>query len=238
MLFKKYEKPALYALLIFLLAGNMYYFFIRVSPIFYFSKIFCKPQDPILRLALYNELKEEYKILNEKQANKKVVVFVGDSITRRFNLQEYFPDLFILNRGIFDDTTLGVLRRLNQNINNLDINKLFLMIGLNDLAYRTNHEILYNISLMLSRIKAHKVYIQSILPVNACYNENNARIVELNRRLKDMCEQSGNYYVDLHSHFLDEQQGLDRKYSCDGVHPNAYGYYLWSTVLAPIINFE
>jgi len=60
-------------------------------------------------MALYQDLSEEYFYLNKNYDNKKVIVFLGDSITKRFNSDEYFKGTLVLNRGIPFDTTYGVL---------------------------------------------------------------------------------------------------------------------------------
>ena len=222
--------------LFFLFTFNIYYFFIRrdVGPAFYIDKFFHRPIDKILELTIYQDLSEEYYLLN-KNLKKKVIVFLGNSITKRFNLQEHFPDLLIINRGIFSDTTLGIINRLDRNINNLDIYKIFLMIGYNDLKYRTNDEIIDNISYIVSRIKVQYIYVQSILPVDAKRKDINLRIVNLNNRLKDLCKDRGYYYVDLHTHFLNKEGGIYLTYSRDGVHPNVNGYKLWAKIIRPII---
>jgi lysophospholipase L1-like esterase len=198
--------------------------------------VFRSPTDPVLLPdAMYIDLTEEYNRLNVRQKGRKVIVFVGDSITKKFNLQEYFPDTFILNRAIFSDTTAGVLNRWNSNLTTLDIDKLFIMIGYNDLKYRTNADILHNMSAILSKSTARKIYVQSILPVSASWRDINARIAELNRDLKKLCIKHNYYFIDLHSHFLNSNKGLSPRFSRDGVHPNAEGYALWSELIKPML---
>lgn len=164
-------------LVIALLSFDFYYFFIRrgVGSGYYIKKIIY-PDDTILDSKTYQDLSEEYYVLNKNYGKKEVIVFLGDSITKRFNLEEYFPDLSVLNRGIFNDTSLGVINRLEININNLNIEKIFLMIGYNDLEFRMNTNIIENISNILSKTKSRKIYVQSLLPVNANRKEVNIRI--------------------------------------------------------------
>ena len=59
-------------------------------------------------------------------------LFLGDSLTEYGNWRELFPGLDIKNRGIAGDTTDGVLHRLD-GITALSPDKIFLMIGINDL---------------------------------------------------------------------------------------------------------
>ena len=216
-------------LTLFTLFFNLYYFFIKrdVGPSYYISKYFDSPDDPILELLVYQDLRKQYLILNNRLREKKVFVFLGDSITKGFSVDEYFSELHVLNRGISHDTTLGVINRLNQNINNLNIEKLFLMIGYNDLRYRTNSEILKNIASMLSKISAEKIYVQSILPVESNRKGLNPRILQLNKDIRELCVDENCIYIDLYSHFFDDTNGLSNKYSRDGIHLNALGYELW-----------
>lgn len=223
---------------ILLLFFNAYYFFVKrgVGPNFYIRKLLSSHNDNILETSCYLDLREEYKIFNKGYSGKEVIVFLGDSITKRFSLNEYFPGTTILNRGISFDTTRGVLERIDDNVNSLQIDKLFLMLGYNDLQYRDNHEILKNMDEIVSRVRARKIFIQSILPVSSNRKQDNARIVELNQGLEKLADRKSCYYVDLHSSFVDENGGIKVKYSRDGVHPNVYGMQLWRKIIDQLIS--
>ncbi|MBI5056325.1 MAG: hypothetical protein HZB61_06910 [Nitrospirae bacterium] len=224
-------------LLIGLIGFNLYYFFIRrnVGPSHYIDKFSHGPVDAITEDPLYQDSVEEYSYLNKKMFDKKVIVFLGDSITKRFNFSEYFPGWFILNRGILSDTTQGVIMRIDKNVNNLNIEKLFLMIGYNDLAYRTDEEILNNINTILYKVKAQKIYVQSLLPVEGQRRALNKRLININNTLQKLCDVRNCTYIDLHSKFIDVSGGMDARYSQDGVHPDAVGYELWSRLILPIL---
>jgi lysophospholipase L1-like esterase len=232
-----YRRIIFYTLVLSLLGFNVYYFFVQrsVGPTYYIEGVIHGPKDNTTELAIYKALSQEYSYMNTQYRNKSAIVFLGDSITKRFNTSEFFRAKLILNRGIFFDTTEGVLRRLNHNVNNLSVRKLFLMIGYNDLKYRSNGEILENISDILSRIKSQKIFVQSLLPVAAQRKNINARIVQINTNLKALCSEKGVFYVDLHSMFRDNSGGMAEKYSLDGVHPNILGYELWSQIIFPLL---
>lgn len=228
----------IYLAFVLLFLFNCYYFFIRreVGPLFYFKKLFQSNGFTVLELPIYLDLRQEYAILNNNYRNEEVIVFLGDSITKRFNLRELYGNKSILNRGIFSDTTFGVLERLEDNINNLNIKKLFIMIGYNDLRLRDNQEILNNISNILSKAKADRLFFQSLLPVNAERQKLNKRIVYLNEKIKQVTIKKGCIYIDLHSRFVNEKGGMDKKYSRDGTHPNIEGYKLWYSIIKPILS--
>jgi len=212
-----------------LILFNLYYFVAReYTNIAQYVENGFHEIDPILERTVYQDLSEEYFYLNKNYEKKSVIVFLGDSITKRLNTAEYFNDVLIINRGIPFDTTYGLKKRLSQNIKNLNIEKLFIMIGFNDLRYRNNDEILKNFKIIFSQIKAGKVFVQSILPVDSSLSEYNARIVQLNCQLKTLCEQTGFLYIELHSYFLDKNGGLSAEYTHDGVHLNRNGNLLWA----------
>jgi lysophospholipase L1-like esterase len=216
-----------------LLVFNVYYFFIRreVGISFYIDDVFFPSKDKVLMSPEYRDQVDQYEYFNQKLKVPADVVFIGDSLTKRFDVQEYFPGHFVLNRGIYSDTTVGLLKRLDRNINNLKINKLFLLIGYNDLQYRGIAEVVANITLILERIRAKKIYLQSLLPVDAKRGDINLRIKEMNDNLQKLCSDKGIEYVDLYGQLKDEKGGLSEKYLIDGIHLNGAGYRLWKELV-------
>jgi lysophospholipase L1-like esterase len=57
------------------------------------------------------------------------------------------------------------------------------------------------------------------------------KIVELNRRIKEYAQKHHAIYCDYFSAMADENNGLPKKFSEDGVHPNKEGYVL----MAPLV---
>ncbi len=64
---------------------------------------------------------------------KDDIIFAGNSITDGAEWGELFDDLHVKNRGITGDITAGVIHRLDE-IANRRVAKVFLLIGVNDLA--------------------------------------------------------------------------------------------------------
>jgi lysophospholipase L1-like esterase len=209
---------------------NAYYFFARrgVGIGYYIEKLLAEENTAVEQEPLYRAMREAY--LHFNKVHKNVVhVFIGDSITAGFNLHEFEPagSRPVLNRGIYSDTTDGLISRIETNVNNLTIEKFFLMIGYNDLDLKTDDEILHNIEKILDQAKSERKYLQSILPVAACIEENkNARIAAINLRLAELCRQNGYVFIDLHPHF-DVDGELNPQLTYDGIHPNYSGYKLW-----------
>ena len=114
-------------------------------------------------------------LFNAIPATKNDIVFIGNSITDGGEWIELFNDLRMKNRGISGDITAGVLNRIN-DVANRKPAKVFLMIGVNDLAKGlTVDSVVKNILLIASYLRQEapstKLFIQSIFPVNELYNK-------------------------------------------------------------------
>jgi lysophospholipase L1-like esterase len=172
-----------------------------------------------------------------KQLNipENSIVFLGDSLTQRSSWNEMFNSNKIINRGIESDTTEGVLHRLD-DITNAKPDKIFLMIGINDL--RTDQKvssIVKNYSKILNSIHEQtpntEVYIQSVLPVN---NEiigkvvNNDDVLKLNDNLQKFAKEYNYKYIDLYSKVSTGNQ-LKSQLTVDGIHLKGEGYKIWKT---------
>lgn len=225
------------AIALLLIIFNGYYFFVQrgVGPGYYIDKIFTEENTTIEQEPFYRAMSETYLNFNSAQGNAPVHVLIGDSITSGFRLHEFEPtgSRPVLNRGIYSDTTDGLLGRIETNVNNLTIDKLFVMIGYNDLDQKGDEDIARNIEKILSLAKAKCKYVQSILPVDPRINsKKNARIAAINRSLLEMCRRKGHVFIDLHSRFQ-ESDGLNPRLTYDGIHLNYFGYRLWYSLIQP-----
>lgn len=61
------------------------------------------------------------------------------------------------------------------------------------------------------------------------------KVLALNKRIKAYAESKGLVYVDYHGAMADERQGLPKKYSEDGVHPNLAGYKIMEPLVEKAI---
>ncbi len=169
------------------------------------------------------------------------IIFLGDSITDGCNWSEMFHDLRIKNRGISADITDGVLDRLDEVMESKPL-KIFLMIGVNDLARgKTVEYIVTNIERILDAIQKEtpqtEIYLQSLLPVNPVFemakNHTNktAEIIAINTDLKKMAEDRKLTFVDLHSFLKTESNLLNPEYTNDGLHLTGKGYLVWKSAI-------
>lgn len=166
------------------------------------------------------------------------LIFLGDSKTEGFPLQEMFNDLRVKNRGIAGNTTKDVLSRL-QNITSGHPNKIFLEIGLNDLSENVEpQKVFNNFTLICSRIKKEspntKIFVQSVLPTTLESKHLNSKISAYNDLIKKYCHENNIDYIDLNPHFIFNAE-LNRKYTIDGVHLNIEGYKLWKDLIVSYV---
>lgn len=172
------------------------------------------------------------------EVRKYDVVFLGNSITERGDWHELLPGKVVGNRGIGSDNTFGVLARLEQIIA-LRPAKLFILIGINDLARKLPLDIIENnYAKLVDKIKKAlpntSVYVQSVLPFNKdvlknAYLRDKAELVkELNLRIEQIADQKNVTYVDLHELFAGEDGQLKAGWTSDGIHlkPVAYSYWV------------
>jgi len=181
-------------------------------------------------------------------AYKNQIVFLGDSLTDFYQVEEFFHNYKIYNRGIASDTTKGVLDRLDTNVIQIKPRKVFLQIGTNDYLFHNNEYIYNNIIKIVEKIKTGvedvKVYIISLYPVNhrkKIYSRffttlrRNKSIILLNEKLKDYCLNNNLPFIDVHNHLIDEKGNLDKKYSVEGLHISYEGYEVITDILLPYV---
>lgn len=177
------------------------------------------------------------------------IVFVGNSITNGGQWADIFPDISVKNRGISGNTTRMVLDRLSM-ITERHPRKIFLLIGVNDLPSATESgPVLRNITAIIEQIKRESpttsIFVQSIFPVNSSFsnfshNQKGALILEVNEKLKSLCEQKNITYIDVHSRLRisDTNNNLNPAYTNDGLHLLGEGYALWASVIKPYTGSE
>lgn len=165
------------------------------------------------------------------------VVFYGDSITDLWKLSQYFPGKPYINRGISGQTTPQMLVRFRQDVIDLKPAAVVMLAGTNDIAGNTGpmslEEIEANYASMaeLARVHNIRVVFSSVLPVSNYTarsaeffaQRSPAKILQLNRWLKNYCATNGYVYLDYFSAMVDEKGLLRRDLAEDGLHPNAAG---------------
>ncbi|MGE5436008.1 MAG: SGNH/GDSL hydrolase family protein [Syntrophothermus sp.] len=186
----------------------------------------------------------KYKAANDtllqKKKTGKRIVFMGDSITE-FWTPDFFTKTNYINRGISGQTTPQMLVRFRQDVVNLNPDVVVILAGTNDIAGNTGPMTLEmiedNFKSMCEIAKANdiKIILCSVLPV---YDyvwkkgmEPAEKIYSLNQWIKKYAEENDYVYIDYYTPTVDENKGIKKEYSEDGVHPNKTGY----DVMEPIV---
>ncbi len=179
------------------------------------------------------------------QAGKPRVVFLGDSITDLWRLNEYFPDRDFINRGISGQLAAQMLTRMKADVIDLHPAAVVILAGTNDLARETPLTGIEDDYVMLADLAAAakiKVIFASVLPVSDTHKDVDPSyertpshpplfIRALNDWLKAFCTQRGFVYLDYYPALADNTGQLGADLSDDGLHPNAKGY----RVMAPLL---
>ncbi len=189
--------------------------------------------------------------MNENGTNeraRKAVYFVGDSLTRRCDLDRYYPDFDALNLGISGDTLEEFMQRGEYFKFEKEPDAVVFLMGINDLIFRDakvlpmkrKYEALF--SAWKNNHPQTKVVVQSLYPVIERIDEDritawriNDRIKWANSRLKILCEKYGYIYADVHSQLLWICR-LDDKYAADCIHVNDEGYKVVARYINSILN--
>ncbi len=165
-------------------------------------------------------------------------VFMGDSITDGWRLNEYFSSRDFVNRGISGQITSEMLARMKADVIDLKPKAVIILAGTNDIAREVNLTTIENNLTMMVELAQHhniKPILCSVLPVsdyskrvNPSYERSKTRppylIRELNLWIKTFCLKHNLGYVDYFTAMADTAGMLPEAMADDGLHPNTQGY--------------
>ena len=176
-------------------------------------------------------------------------LFLGDSITELYPLEEFYDNIPVVNSGISGNKTSDILNNMKSRVYQYNPTKIFILIGTNDL--NSNEEDIVdttfnNIKKIIKEINKNRstteIYVESIYPVNrdiensVATNRTNEKIKNLNQKLKKYCQDDNCKYINLYDDLKDEDGNLNAKYTEDGLHLNSLGYVVITRELLPYLN--
>ncbi|WP_236025457.1 GDSL-type esterase/lipase family protein [Flavobacterium geliluteum] len=157
----------------------------------------------------------------------------------------FFSNKNYINRGISGQTSSQMLVRFRPDVIALKPKLVVILAGINDIAQNNGpialEDIFGNIISMVELAKQNKirVILSSVLPA---YDfawrkglEPAEKVIKLNSMIKNYCEENQIVYVDYFSAMVDQRNGLDEKYTQDGVHPTLVGYKTMEPLLEKAI---
>lgn len=180
-----------------------------------------------------NDYKHEMESLEGNYTN---YLFLGDSITDLYNLDEYYEGLPVVNSGISGNTTEDILDDMKNRVYDYNPSKVFLLIGINDLGSGDSaSDVFDNIKKIIAAIENRKpkvsIYIESVFPINKNIDdeemisvESNDDVIELNTLIKEYCDKNNYVYINIYDSLTDDDGNFSEEYTDDGLHPNNNGY--------------
>lgn len=179
----------------------------------------------------------DYKVLNEFTPDNPIV-FLGDSLTDLFPCHEFLHDERIVNRGISNETTYDVEKRLD-DVTCLNPRAVFLLIGINDFlrtkGKKDPKQVAERVIALADKLHetCEDIRIISLYPINKkkkwfskfyLRKVSNEKISVTNGILKKLCLDKGYKYLDFNAYLLDGNGTLCQDYTLEGLHLNLIGY--------------
>ena len=179
---------------------------------------------------------------NEQQKEKKVnfdstVAFIGDSRTQGFimynglkKVQDYSYIGLMVDTAIskeFIKTNDGNKITILEDMKNKDIQKVYIMLGLNELGWSYPQVFKLKYGELIDEIRKIKpnctIYLQSIIPVTKSKDKsdkifNNKNVDEFNKLIQELSSEKNVKYLDVKSALVDEKGFLPEEASTDGIH--------------------
>lgn len=189
-----------------------------------------------------------YSDLNQV-ARKGQILFTGSSLMEQFPVNEIAMSMgvtkVLYNRGIGGTTTDEFLDHIDTVLLDLEPSKIFINIGTNDIAPRSDGEpwqehLLKNYETILGIIKQKlpkaEVYMMAYYPVNdvlpdapewtkfAFRIRTNAAILDTNEKVAALAAKYGYHFINCNAGITDDQGRQKAEFSKEGIHmyPAAY----------------
>ncbi len=189
-------------------------------------------------LQIYQEDRLDYFKKDNLKQKMNGIVFTGDSIIEFYPLKKFLGrDLPLINRGIAGTDSGWLLKHLDEQVIKLNPQKVFILVGTNDLGLGYDISVAYNnIIAIISEIKKvlpqTQVFILSLLPVNESseYEQKvkirkNEMISKLNGRVSAILEVN---FINTYPDLVDNKNNLSVSYTTDGLHLSQEGYQIFS----------
>ena len=224
---KTMNRRLIYLALILIISSFLYGVTVGAYKIFPYQFIFSVKE---LVRENKSERNKEHRIqIFEKFSPKVDMVFIGDSITEYGEWADFFPLKKSSNRGVAGDTAHDIILRID-SIYSTKAKKAFLMVGINDIyANILIKKIVKNYEKIISFLKGKdfEVIVQSTIQcrLEVCGEDRVLKVNLLNRELKELSKNKGVFFLNLDE--LSAESGLDKDFTYDGIHLNAYGYEYW-----------
>lgn len=177
-----------------------------------------------------------YEDENNKYDDYEVdIAFLGDSLTDGYNVETYYPQYLVSNRGISGETTIGLESRLQISIYDLKPKVAVMLIGANnmDTMFDNYEEILKGFK---ENLPNTKIILLSLTSMSGEWGKKNQLAAYNNVKIKMFAEKYSFAYVDLYSALLNLESGeIFSEYTTDGGHLTNLGYEVLTKEITPAV---
>ena len=171
---------------------------------------------------------ERNRLVPAPSPTKPRVIFLGDSITEDWRLNEYFQNKDYINRGISGQITSQLLGRMRSDVLQLKPAAIIVQAGINDFGYGIAMDTIqgnFQMIADLARANGIKVILASMLPMRRDYDSDvNKKVRVMNDWLNALSKQRGYTFCDYASFVGGSDGRMLKDLSNEGKHPNAAGY--------------
>ncbi len=164
------------------------------------------------------------------------VAFLGDSLTAGYDVENYYSEYVVANRGIGGETTYGLKSRLDVSVLQLKPKVCVMLIGGNniDTMFDDYEDILVYFKENLSETK---IVLVSLSPTSGSYAERNKTLAYNNVKIRLLAEKYGYEFVDIYTPLFDLDSGeMKAEYTPDGAHFTREGYEVVTNAIKPIVD--
>lgn len=195
-------------------------------------------------LPFYNEIQNFKKLDSAKFPPKNAILFVGSSSIRKWeDVQDYFPNVKVINRGFGGSELPDAIRYANDIIIPYHPRQIVIYSGENDLAYSDT----ITPAIVLRRFESLFTIIRSALPlvpiiyisIKPSPSRENLmpKMVDANNLIKQYLQsKKKTVFVDVYHKMLNKDgKPMNDIFLEDNLHMNAKGYHIWQKAIQPYL---
>ncbi|MGD0258276.1 MAG: GDSL-type esterase/lipase family protein [Verrucomicrobiota bacterium] len=193
----------------------------------------------------YERFLELNKRVKESHGQAEVI-FVGDSITRRWEddgkevWAKYYAPRHALNLGIGGDQTQHVLWRLDHgNLDGLKPKVAVVLIGVNNIPddHNSPRQVLEGVTAVVRKLREllpqTKVLLLGIFPFREDFCPQRAKALQVNQALHKLDDGQWIRFLDFGHLFIQPDGTISKDMMRDFLHLSPTGYRLWAQAMEP-----
>ena len=216
----------------------------RLTIAFILMLLVCKNVHAQQTPPFYDEIQQFKRLDSAHFPPKNAILFVGSSSIRKWqDVQEYFPDVKVINRGFGGSELSDAIRYANDIIIPYHPRQIVIYSGENDLAYSDT----ITPAIVLRRFETLFTIIRSALPMvpivyisikpSPSRQKLMPEMVEANRLIKNYLQSKKKaVFVDVYHKMLTANgKPMPDIFVEDNLHMNAKGYHIWQKAIRPYL---